>query len=296
MVLPRKLRDYLLSAALLAVPILFLQANLKEPAELSPIDRAILRISAPIQAAVTGAVSAIHTGWRRYVYLVGVEEENEELRREKRELQAQLRDAKRGVGRLKHLERLLRFRESHAVETIGIRVIGRDSSPFVRMLRVQVDRGGEVLRKGQPVVTAEGVVGRIGRVYGSYSEVVLAVDPKSAIDVVIQRTGGRGVLRGIEGKNRYVCRIDYLLRKEEVKKGDLVVTSGVASVFPKDLPVGRISNVTRRTYGLYQEVEVTPAVDMSSLREMLVILSPPPPTVSGDTDRGSAAPARGFTP
>lgn len=296
MVLPRKLRDYILSAALLAVPVLFLQANLKEPAELSPIDRGILRVSAPIQAAVTGTVGAIHTGWRRYVYLVGVEKENQELRLEQRQLQAKLREAGRGLGRLEHVERLLRFRASQAVETIGVRVIGRDSSPFVRMLRVHVDRGRESLRAGQPVVTADGVVGRIGRVYGAYAEVALAVDPKSAIDVVIQRTGGRGVLRGIEGKNRYVCRIDYLLRKEEVKNGDLVVTSGVASVFPKDLPVGRISRVTRRTYGLYQEVEVSPVVDMSSLRELLVILSPPPPPVEEVEEGGAEDPARGFTP
>jgi rod shape-determining protein MreC len=73
------------------------------------------------------------------------------------------------------------------------------------------------------------------------------------------------------------------------------VTSGVAGLFPKDLPVGRISRVTRRTYGLYQEVEVTPAVDFSSLREMLVILSPPPPPVS-KIKTAKAVPARGFSP
>ena len=86
----------------------------------------------------------------------------------------------------------------------------------------------------------------------------LAVDPKSAIDVVIQRTGGRGLLRGIDGTNRYACRIKYLLRQEEVKVGDLVVTSGAAGVFPKDCPWGA-SPGEARTYGLYQEVEVIPA-------------------------------------
>jgi len=144
-----------------------------------------------------------------------------------------------------------------------------------------------------PVVTAKGVVGRVGRVYGSYSDVILAVDPKSAVDVIIQRTGGRGLLRGIVGANRYICRIDYLLRKESVNVGDLVVTSGVAGVFPKDLHVGRISKVTKRTYGLYQEVEVTPLVDFSSLEDMLVILSPPPPAAPKAKGR---QPARGYMP
>jgi rod shape-determining protein MreC len=294
MVLPRKFRDIVLCLALLGVPVLFLQAGLKSEAELNPIDRLLLRISAPVQTGITAVFSGIHQGWRRYVYLIDVEQENEELRRENRKLKTKLRESKRNLGQMDHLEKLLGFRARRAVETVGVRVIGRDASPFVRVLRVQVDRGADTLRPGLPVVTAEGVVGRVRRVYGSYSDVLLAVDPKAAIDIVIQRTGGRGVLRGIDGTNRYACRIDYLLRQEEVKVGDLVVTSGVAGLFPRDLPVGRISKITRRTYGLYQQVEVTPAVDFSSLREMLVILAPPPPSMP-ETKAGSAV-DRGLLP
>jgi rod shape-determining protein MreC len=296
MVLPRKFRDILLCAALLGVPVLFLQSGLKNvrsPSALNPVDRVLLRVTAPIQSSITEGIGNVHRVWRRYVWLVDVERDNERLRVENVRLRTKMRETDRGLGRLRHLEKLLGFRAARGVETIGVRVIGRDASPFVRVLRVRIDRGSESLRQGLPVVTADGLVGRIGRTYGSYSDVVLAVDPQSAVDVVIQRTGGRGVLRGIDGTNRYACRIDYLLRQEEVKAGDLVVTSGVAGVFPKDLPVGRISRVTRRTYGLYQEVEVTPAVDFSSLREMLVILAPPPPPVER---RRPLARARGFSP
>jgi rod shape-determining protein MreC len=257
------------------------------------VDQLLLKVTAPLQSGITSAIEGVHGGWKRYIYLVRVEEENEELRKKLREMRLAMENASRDLGRLKLYERLLGFRKARGVESVGVRVIGRDASPFVRMLRVRVDRGSPLLRQGLPVVTADGVVGRVGRVYGSYSDIVLAVDPRSAVDVVIQRTGGRGLLRGIAGANRYVCRIDYLLRKEQVKVGDLVVTSGVAGVFPKDLPVGRISRVTRRTYGLYQEVEVTPAVDFTSLKEMLVILAPPPP----DAPKSKARePARGFTP
>lgn len=289
----------MLCAALLGIPALFLQSGLKtirsDDVDLNPIDHALLRITAPIQAAITGAISGVHQGFRRYVFLVDVERDNEELRSENRRLKAKLQEVNRGLGRLKNFEKLLGFRAARGVETIGVHVIGRDASPFVRVLRVRIDRGKADLKPGLPVVTAEGVVGRVGRTFGRYSDVVLAVDPQSAIDVVIQRTGGRGVLRGIDGTNRYACRIDYLLRQEEVKAGDLVVTSGVPGVFPKDLPVGRISRVTRRTYGLYQEVEVTPAVDFSSLREMLVILAPPPPPLESG-DKRTTARARGFSP
>ena len=294
MVLPRKFRDIILAAALLGIPLVVLQSNLKDSGELNPIDRAIMKVSAPLQGFITSTISGIHAGWRRYVYLVDVEERNEKLASENRKLTLDLATARRGLGRLELYEKLLGFRKSRGVETVGVRVVGQDASPFVRLLRVSVDRGKPTLRKGLPVVTAGGVVGRVGRAYGGYSDIVLAVDPKSAIDVIIQRTGGRGLLRGLEGTNRYACRIDYLLRKEEVKVGDLVVTSGVAGVFPKDLAVGRISRVTRRTYGLYQEVEVTPTVDYTALKEMLVILSPPPPPAP--RSEGAKEPARGFLP
>jgi rod shape-determining protein MreC len=294
MVLPRKFRDIVLCVALLGVPILFLQSNVKESSEASPIDRVILRISSPIQAAVTWAASGLHRSWRRYAYLVRVEQENESLRRKNAQQQIEIKRVQRQLVRLKRYERLLNFRTTRRIETVGVQVIGRDSSPFIRALRVQIDRGQGTLRPGLPVVTADGIVGRIGRVYGSYSDVVLAVDPKSSVDVVIQRTGGRGLLKGIDGTNRYVCRIEYLLRNEEAKVGDLVVTSGVDGVFPKDLPIGQISKVTKRTYGLYQEVEVIPVVDFSSLEEMLVILAPPPPAIS--QEGSGAEPARGLLP
>lgn len=294
MVLPRRIRDVIICVALLGLPVLFLHSNLKDPASVSPIDKIILRISSPIQSIVSGISSSIHRGWRRYIYLVGVQKQNETLRRENFKLQLEVREGQRNLRRFKRYEQLLGFRASRGIETIAARVISQDSSPLMRVVRVKVDQGLGALRQGLPVVTAEGVVGKMGRVYGRYADVILAVDPKSAIDVVIQRTGGRGVMRGIDGTNRYVCGIDYLLRKEEVKLGDLVVTSGVDGIFPKDLPVGRISNVTKRTYGLYQDVEVTPSVDFSSLEEMLIIVSAPP--LAGPSAQPGIEPARGFLP
>jgi len=294
MVMPRKLREIVLCLALLAITVMVLHTSLKAPEQLNPFDRGLLKVTGPIQAGLMAVIEGTHKSWRRYIYLVGVEKENETLKKKNLELQVAVESAKRDLGRLRNYEKLLGFRKARGVETIGVRIIGRNTSPFVRSLRVRIDRGKATLRAGLPVITPEGVVGRIGRVFSPYSEIVLAVDPKSAVDVIIQRTGGRGVLRGIAGTNYYTCRIDYLLRQEEVKVGDLVVTSGVAGVFPKDLPVGRISKVTKRTYGLYQEVEVTPSVDFTSLKEMLVILSPPPPPAPKAED--AREPARGLLP
>lgn len=287
--LSRKIRDVVLCAALLGIPLAFLQANLKSPHELNFVDKLLLRASAPLQSAVTAAAEAVHHGWRRYVYLVDLRQENDHLLERNRELERELRSARRKLLRLDHYQKLLQFRATRGVETIGARVVGRTGAPLNANLRLRVDRGEEAVRSGLPVMVADGVVGRIGRVYGSYSELVLAVDARSSIDVVLQRTGARGMLRGVGGRKRYHCKLDYLLRDKEVKVGDLVVTSGAAGVFPKDIPVGRVSRVTRRTYGLYQEVEVTPTVDFAGLREVLIILAPPPPDAPRHDEKERAA-------
>jgi rod shape-determining protein MreC len=104
--------------------------------------------------------------------------------------------------------------------------------------------------------------------------VLLAVDPKSSIDVVVPRTSGRGILKGIAGDTRYRMRIDYLLRADEVKEGDEVVTSGLGG-WPRGLPVGRVAKVTRLDYGLYQEAEVAPVVEFGKLSDVLVVVEPP---------------------
>ena len=144
-----------------------------------------------------------------------------------------------------------------------------------------------------PVLTPEGVVGRINRVSGGSSDVMLLVDPRSAIDVLVPRTGGRGILRGKSGENGYRCSIEYLARGEPAREGDAVVTSGLGGSFPRNLAVGHITHIFPGAVGLYQDVEVTPDVDFARLADVLVVVAPPP---AADPDPGSHhLPARGLT-
>jgi rod shape-determining protein MreC len=142
--------------------------------------------------------------------------------------------------------------------------------------RIQLDRGEGLVSRGMPIITPDGVVGRINRVAGDTSDILLSVDPRSAIDVVLPRSGGRGILRGKPGENGYRCAIEYLMQGEQAKEGDLVFTSGLGG-FPRDLPVGKVSKVTRNAAGLSQELEVSPDVDFARLSEVLVVVAPAPP-------------------
>ena len=134
-----------------------------------------------------------------------------------------------------------------------------------------------MVQPGMPVINARGLVGRVQKVYRDYSDVLLVSDPQSSIDVLIPATGGRGLLNGVANDDSYFCDIEYLEEGKAVKVGDLVVTSGLGKFFPEGLIVGEIASVDEARHGLYQKVQVKPAVDFSSLHSVLILLAPPPP-------------------
>jgi rod shape-determining protein MreC len=275
--LTRRARELVIVATLLAVPVLFLRANLaaasvEGASHLNVVDRAILRISAPLQAGITAAARGIGGTWSRYIALVHLKEDNARLADDNAKLRAELVAVKNAAAREGDLEKLLGLRASLQFDSLSARVVAVETSAFFRVVRVKLDRGGDEVKPGMAVLASAGVVGRVQRVFGGWCDVLLAADPKSSIDVLVARTGGRGVVKGIAGSDRYRTRIEYLERKDEAAEGDMVVTSGLGGFFPRDLPVGKIVRVDKRGFGLYQDAEVQPVVDFGKLRDVLVIV------------------------
>jgi rod shape-determining protein MreC len=120
-----------------------------------------------------------------------------------------------------------------------------------------------------PVVVAEGVVGRVHAVAGRTADVLALTDVNSSIAVRVERTRARANVRGL-GKPD-LCRLDYALRTEDMIEGDALVTSGTDGVFPRGLPVGKVTQLDRRPHGLFQDARVVPAVDVTRLEEVLVV-------------------------
>ena len=290
----RRVLDYSLTALLLLLPLFVLRANLRESSELNSFDKAILRVSAPLQTAVSWIVEGVGGLWDDYVYLVDVEDENDELRSENDKLRARLAAALRSSADLKMLERLVELRDKQDADTVGARVIASSVNPFFRTVRLRLDRGQDEVSPGMPVVNSDGLVGRVFHAFGGYSDVLLLTDPKSSVEVYLPRTGSRGVLKGLGRDNSYACEIGRLSRDNQVQEGDLVVTSGLGS-FPAGVPVGRIVALSGSEAELFQRVEVEPLVKFSDLKAVLVILAPPPPPDPSGGKRKTSEPARGAT-
>jgi len=289
--LPGQIRRVVACVALFLLPVYSLSQSLRYPDRLNAFDRLVLRVSAPLQELLTRPLRGLASLARDYVALVGVRRENLRLREENARLRVAAAQAELLASRLDRAEKLLDLREQLRWRSLSARVVAADASPLFRVTRVRLDRAEPGLRPGLPVVAPEGLVGRIRHTYGSYADVLLAVDPESSIDVVVGRTGSRGVLRGLAADNRYRCRLEYLLRSDEVKVGDVVVTSGMGGAVPGGIPVGTLASVRRKEFGLYQEAEVAPVVDFSRLEQVLVLFAPAeskPPPVARSTGKPAA--------
>lgn len=293
-VLWAKYRQAILSILLLGLPLLFFYSNAKSERSLNFLDEVVLKLSAPVQEATRWLVDGAYDLWEDYVYLREQSKTNARLSAELgrlRGVEARLVSADQENERLR---KLLDFhRAAPGVKKLAARVIARSVSPYFRVYRVRIDAGSAAgIRPGMPVVTGDGVVGRIHRAYGDYADVQLIADPESSIDVIVQGTRATGFLRGRGESNNYRCRIEHLALADLVRDGDVIVTSGVGAgnPFPKGLVVGRVSHVIRKQYGVSQEVEVLPAVDFSKVEEVFVLrdgagvfVTPPKPGAAGGT-------------
>lgn len=279
----RKIIDWSATLVLIIVPALVLRASLQRGTP-SAFDEALLRITSPLQAGVSWVVEGIGGVWGRYVALVDIEAENRELRAENEKLRRELGAMTRRAFDVQALEDLATVKRRTTADTLGARVIGAPMSPQFRVLRLRIDRGEREVQSGMPVITGNGPVGRISGVFGDYADVTLISDPSSAVEVVIPRTGGRGILRGLGRPDSYACTIEWLERQggpgagadQRIQIGDEVVTSGLGASFPPGLVVGKVTSIGKDD-GMFQKVEVKPLVDVSRVRAVEVLLAPPPP-------------------
>ena len=122
------------------------------------------------------------------------------------------------------------------------------------------------------MLSESGLVGRVQRVAFTSAEVVLLTDERVSVDVALARSGARGRLRGGRSGEVFGIRIRGLLRTDDVQVGDLVVTSGLAGIFPRGMVVGRVSRAETHPGAQEPQVDVTPEVDFDRLDDVLVIL------------------------
>ncbi len=239
------------------------------------------------------------------------------LRAENARLQAQVNELKVNGVRLNELEKenttlrqQLGYKQAIAdFDLVGAavlernpdfaHVIGQDPSNLVRF--IILDQGtAEGVKTGMPVVTPEGLVGRITSTGTHWAKVLLMTDPTSSVNAVVQSTRATGVAQGdvnsnLLGNGNLI--IKYVPQGEAIKIGDLILTSGLGGTYPKRLVIGQVTAVNKHDNELFQEATIQPTVDFTRLEFVLILKKFTPSDITQEpTPTPTAAPTRTRTP
>lgn len=273
MLIPRKYQSIIVAAVLLIVSLTILSYSAVRLSETGLLRKLVLETAAPVEDAINISLKGLYDTWNRYLFLVGLQDENRQLRREKAILSEQLNQYREGYLEGIRLQKLLNIKGGFQHRTVAARVIDSDRTSLFKTLLI--NKGTvEGLRVGLPVLADQGVVGRIIETSWHASRVLLMIDENSNIDALVQRSRAQGILQGAGSSG---CNLKYISRVEEVQTGDVVLSSGLAGVFPKGLLLGVVTGASRKEGGLFQKIDVAPAVDFSKLEEVVAMIIDPGP-------------------
>ena len=193
------------------------------------------------------------------------------------QLQTQVIELQQRVNETEILAALVNFSRSNPENTYkAAAVIGRDPSPFLHY--IIINRGSnDDIRRGMPVVTNQGLVGRVDSVIADASRVQLITDPASTINIYLQNAATDAVLLGsVTGD----VSLDMISQDVSVEPGDLILTSGLGGGYPSDLIIGQVVTMRSLEFELFQQATVQPAVDFTRLQIVLVITNFRPVDIS----------------
>jgi rod shape-determining protein MreC len=202
--------------------------------------------------------------------IASLRQRNAELEGEVAELQAQVIQLQQEVGETEILAALVDFSRARSENSYkAAAVIGRDPSPFLHYVIINVGSNDGILR-GMPVVTNQGLIGRVEAVIADAARVQLITDPASSVNVRLQNAETEASLVGsVTGD----LTLELIPQDINVQPGDLVLTSGLGGGYPPDLIIGQVGNVRSRDFDLFQQATVQPVVDFNRLEIVLVIIN-----------------------
>ncbi len=202
--------------------------------------------------------------------MASLQQRNTELESEVANLQSQVIQLQQQVGDTQILAALVDFERARPENTYrAAAVIGRDPSPFLHYVIINRGSNDGILR-GMPVVTDQGLVGRVEAVIADASRIQLITDPASSVNVHLQNAD---VDASLSGSVTGDVSLDLIPQDTNIRQGDLVLTSGLGGGYPPDLIVGQVVNVRKREFDLFQQATVQPVVDFNRLQIVLVIVN-----------------------
>lgn len=269
--LPSRHRSLFLLIGVVLLQVLLLAVQIKRDSQGRLIRVWTVSAVSPVERSGAWGIGKVRDAWRHYFALSDAARENEELRRENGQLKLEVMQLQGKSAEADRLAALLNFKQKQGkVPMIVARVIG--SSADANSNVIYLDQGQrDGIRKNMGVITPEGVVGKIIESFRDTSQVLLLTDRDSGVGAMIADSR---IQSPVGGSGEPLLNMKYVGNDDEVSVGQRVVTSGMDRIFPKDLPVGTITQV--KAGGQYKQIRVRPSANLEKLEEVIVLQTTDP--------------------
>jgi rod shape-determining protein MreC len=278
----RRRRGVLVLLIVAALVLLSTQFSESDTGPLHSMQRGVASVLGPLEEGTSRALKPARdlVNWVDETFKA--RGENSDLHDQVAQLRTQLAEAQSAEGENSQLRKLLGMDRSGTLAgytPVTARVIGR--SPTVWYSTVTIDKGSSSdVQMNDPVVSGDGLVGRVTDVTDGTAKVSLITDNRSAVSARVLPDGPQGVAEPEIG-NPDDLLLDFIDRNQSIHQGALVVTAGwsngvISSAFPPGIPIGQVSDATVGEQQTYQRVHVTPAADVRNLEFVQVATGGPP--------------------
>ena len=281
--MPPRHKSVVLLAGVILLQVLLLALQMKRDSQGRLIRTWTVGAVSPFERAGSYGFGWFRDVWHSYFALRSAKKDREDLRRENDALKLRIAQLEGKAAETDRLAALLHFRQSQSdVPMVAARVIGASAGPG--SLSVEIDRGEkDGIRRDMGVITPDGVVGKVSEAYGNTSQVLLLTDKTSGVGAMLAVSR---IQSPVGGLGESLVTMKYVPNDDDVSVGEHVITSGMDRIFPRDLPVGTVTEVKAGVD--FKRIRIKPAANLEKLEEVLVLLTLNP--LKGD-DVPTAKPA-----
>src|SRR6267143_742746 len=293
--IPSRHKSVVLLAGVIILQVVLLAVQIKRDSQGRLLRVWTVSAVSPFQRAGAKGIGNIRDTWSHYFALQNTSRDNEQLRRQNDELKMQVNQLQSKASEADRLSALLNFRQGQrSVPMLAARVIG--TSADTASQTVYLDRGErDGIRRNMGVITPDGVVGKVIESYRDTAQVLLLTDKDSGVGAMLADSR---IQSPVGGTGEPLLSMKYIPTDDTVNVGEHVVTSGMDRIFPRDLPVGVVTEI--KTARPFQQVRVRPAANLQRLEEVIVLLTlhpleqkkepaGPPAEAAGKSIGGTAA-------
>jgi rod shape-determining protein MreC len=260
-------RWWVLIFLLLLLLLVLFSPHIQKNPRVAFLERPLVAVVTGLQGGISTLFGGVVSVWDRYVALVNLRSENQRLKAEIQMLQIDRITLQEEAMEAARLRRHLLLRDRIPIPTVSAQIIGRDSTNWYRMAVLNKGEDDGIVAS-RAVISPEGVVGRVIKTAPDFARVLLISDRSSAVSVIVRNSRVAGILEGGEAGR---LSLQYIPLEGGVAPRDIVLTSGLDGIFPKGIPVGRVTRVDRKSSPLFLHVEVAPLVDISRIEEVEVL-------------------------